>query len=344
MPKMLEEPMDVKPASPIGLGKKLFFSISTCLLVFIGIEAAWRTANGWGRDWTDCHRYHDQLGWCLREDWAGESDWTAGYARINHQGLRDDRPVGPKGAGEKRLLVLGDSLTFGGKVRTEETYPSRIEQELAKAGRPWRVLNAGVASYDPSQEGDWLELFGWQLDPDVLAIGFCRNDIEPSQRSTRSGDKAGELPSGKASRWLTEHSIVAYKFQRFLWHQQVSLARALTEKGAKPWLSAEQGGWPFVESAYRRIAASARRHRTPVLLIIFPTLPLLQGDAEDDLSERLQALGQELGWRVIDVADTLRDHPATLFCEGDSIHPNAAGYARVGLRLSRELIDSDQSR
>jgi lysophospholipase L1-like esterase len=249
--------------------------------------------------------------------------------------------VGRKAPGEKRLLILGDSVTFGGKVRTDEAYPGRLEQELSESGRPWRVLNAGVASYDPTQEGDWLELFGWPLEPDILAIGFCRNDVEPSQRSTKGGDKAGELPSSVVSRCLTEHSIFAYKLQRFLWHQQVHLARAGVRAGLPSLRSADPGGWSFVEAAYRRIADSARQHHTPVILIVFPTLTLLQGQKTDDLSERLQHLGHELGWQVIDVADAMCSDPASLFCEGDDFHPNAAGYACVASYVRQAIVQRD---
>src|SRR6202011_4380293 len=97
------------------------------ILLFAGIEVVWRTAVGWQWTWLDCHRYHPVLGWCLREGWSGRWEWTAGACRINARGIRDDRPVGPKAANEKRLLVLGDSITFGARVRTDETYCQHLE-------------------------------------------------------------------------------------------------------------------------------------------------------------------------------------------------------------------------
>jgi lysophospholipase L1-like esterase len=275
----------------------------------------------------------------LREGWAGSSAWTAGFAHINLQGLRDDRPVGPKAAGERRLLILGDSVTFGGKVRTDQTYPYRLEQSLRQVGLPWRVLNAGVAGYDSAQEADWLELFGWKLQPDALAIGFCRNDIFPSDRSTTAQTRAGELPHGALADWLTEHSIVAYKLQRWLWHLQVHLRR---NHGNVPGAASTPGmlsGWPAVEEPYRRLADSARRWHVPVTLIVFPTLDTLEGRNTDDLSERLQRLGKELGWSVVELNDAFRADAPILFCPQDPIHPSAAGHERAAARLFQEMTD-----
>ena len=325
---------------PLSVRKKLLFCLITCLLVFSSIEITWRLANGWNQDWVDCHRYDPVLGWCLREGWTGVSEWTAGLGHVNLQGLRDDRPVGPRPPGEKRLLILGDSITFGGKVRIDQTYPSLLERKFNQAGLPWRVLNGGVASYDPAQEVDWLERIGWSLEPDILAIEFCRNDVSPSDRSTRSQGKAGELPSGVLGRWLTDHSILAYKLQRGMWHLQLEVGKVL---GVQPTVTADAGpdgtpaGWTFVENNYRRLAQTAREHHVPVMVIVFPTLDVAAGRYQDGLSQHLQTLGQELGWPVIDLEETFRSDPSSLFLEGDHIHPNPAGYERTAERLFQEF-------
>src|SRR5262245_14361113 len=42
--------------------------------------------------------------------------------RINAQGLRDDEDVSPKQAGERRIVILGDSVAFGLGVDQERTF------------------------------------------------------------------------------------------------------------------------------------------------------------------------------------------------------------------------------
>ena len=68
---------------------------------------------------------------------------------INSLGLRDREP-GPADTGTSRILALGDSITFGWRVRLEDSYPKVIERLLneAQAGRRWEVINAGVGGYE----------------------------------------------------------------------------------------------------------------------------------------------------------------------------------------------------
>jgi lysophospholipase L1-like esterase len=308
----------------LGFGKKLLFSLATALIVLGGAEVICRLVVGWNNTWIDHFRDHPTLGWCLREEWTGSHRWTGGPCRINAQGLRDDRPVGPKEAEEHRLLVLGDSVTFGYKVSTAEAYPAQLEKSLRELGMGWRVLNAGVIAYDPSQEADWLEEFGWPLEPDAIAVGFCVNDGDPSDRQGFS-DK--QRIANRFNRWLTEHSALAYKLQR------VGLGSVtLAEEGKS---STAVTGWPFIEASYRRLAARARG--VPVVLLIYPSLPLLCGIADEDYTSRLKELARELGWGVIDLAPAFAGDPVHLFIVGDPIHPNASGYQRAA-RSSCEPI------
>ena len=62
--------------------------------------------------------------------------WFAGVpVRINNLGFRDDRDYSlEKGPRTIRILVLGDSVTFGHGSIYEHTYPYLLEQQL----RRWR--------------------------------------------------------------------------------------------------------------------------------------------------------------------------------------------------------------
>jgi lysophospholipase L1-like esterase len=316
-------------------GKKFVFAFLAVSTLLALVEGGARLAHGWTRPWVDCHRWHALLGWSLREGWSGDRSWTGGPARINAQGIRDDEAVGPRLPGEKRLLILGDSITFGARVRTEQAYPQQLQQALAgDAGtRRWRVLNGGVTSYDPGQEADWLELFGLSLQPDVLAVAFCHNDLAPSNRQQQGTDSR----LSTLSRWLTEHSLVVFKTERCLQRVTQCLAGKRSPAAAVRDEAERIEGWPLVERSYRRIASLASQHQLPVVLFIFPTLDHLQEQAEDDLVPKLKHLAAELGWSAIDLAPAFRPEAQTLFLAGDPVHPSAAGYARAAEYLSREL-------
>lgn len=122
----------------------------------------------------------------------GYTGWFAGVpVHINSLGFRDDREYAlEKGPSTFRILVLGDSVTFGHGSVAEHTYPFLFEQKL-KAWRPdvdWQVWNLAVPGYNTSQELAHLLQVGPVYKPDLVIIGFFDNDlienydVEPSGR------------------------------------------------------------------------------------------------------------------------------------------------------------------
>jgi hypothetical protein len=114
----------------------------------------------------------------LTEDYDG---WFAGVpVHINHLGLRDPREYDlHKGPHTFRILVLGDSVTFGHGSIYEHTYPYLTEQRL-RAWRPdidWQVWNAAVPGYNTSQELAHLLEVGPRFQPDLVVVGFYENDL-----------------------------------------------------------------------------------------------------------------------------------------------------------------------
>jgi hypothetical protein len=112
---------------------------------------------------------------------AGYDGWFAGVpVHINSLELRDPREYSlAKGPRTFRILVLGDSVTFGHGSVYEHTYPSLLEQQL-KAWRPdveWQVWNAAVPGYNTSQELAHLREVGPRFQPDLVIVGFFPNDL-----------------------------------------------------------------------------------------------------------------------------------------------------------------------
>ncbi len=74
---------------------------------------------------------------------------------INSLGLRY-RELGPRPEGTKRIIVLGDSFTFGENVRDEALFSTQLERRLndrpAVSGLKYEVVNTGVPGYGNAQE------------------------------------------------------------------------------------------------------------------------------------------------------------------------------------------------
>ncbi len=73
------------------------------------------------------------------------------------------------------VVFLGDSLTAGLGLPVDQAYPAVVAAELARKGRPVRVVNAGVSG-DTTAGG--LRRAEWVLTqrPDVLVLALGAND------------------------------------------------------------------------------------------------------------------------------------------------------------------------
>ena len=86
----------------------------------------------------------------------------------------------PKPAGIYRIMVLGDSFTFGTGLSTDERYTQLIEDRLNKESPPnnlkFEVLNFGFEGVPTVYERDIL-LYGIEkMEPDLIIVGFTVND------------------------------------------------------------------------------------------------------------------------------------------------------------------------
>ena len=107
--------------------------------------------------------------------------WFAGVpAHTNSLGFRDTREYSlTKAPGTFRIIVLGDSVTFGHGALYETSYPYLLEQRL-RQWRPdvnWEVWNLGIPGYNTAQELAYLNEVGPRFAPDLVVVGFFPNDF-----------------------------------------------------------------------------------------------------------------------------------------------------------------------
>ena len=153
---------------------------------------------------------------------AGYDGWFAGVpVHINRLELRDTRDYElAKKPNTFRILVLGDSVTFGhGSVHA---YPELLEARL-KTWRPdvdWQVWNAAVPGYNTSQELAHLLEVGGAFQPDLVIVGFFENDLTDNQPPQTSGRV--RLVATKALSLARRHlySLELYKkvYLNAVWH------------------------------------------------------------------------------------------------------------------------------
>jgi lysophospholipase L1-like esterase len=124
------------------------------------------------------------------------SAYTWGYLiRNNNFGFRDDFDIKvPKPLNVKRILVLGDSFTWGAGLDSKQRYTNiltkKLNKNLVSSINKVEVINAAFSGGALVQHRN--RLFGTfeRINPDIIFYGFVLNDIQHrGQRHSVEGER-----------------------------------------------------------------------------------------------------------------------------------------------------------
>lgn len=110
------------------------------------------------------------------------ADWTWGHPVVyNDLGFRSDNVLIPKPPGTRRVMVLGDSLTWGAGLAADERYTELLEAGLRQRwpATRWEVVNFGLSGGPTVTEARILAEHIDRVQPDFVIVGFCANDPQP---------------------------------------------------------------------------------------------------------------------------------------------------------------------
>ena len=97
---------------------------------------------------------------------------------VNDEGFRDEvNHSRPKQDSILRILLLGDSFTWGAGVGYDGIWPVVFEHRCLADGVPVDVIKAGVSGYDTRQELIYLERLLPKYRPDIVILAFLPNDL-----------------------------------------------------------------------------------------------------------------------------------------------------------------------
>jgi lysophospholipase L1-like esterase len=249
----------------------------------------------------------------------------------NALGFRD-REIEPRKDGELRILLLGDSITFGYGVPDELTYGRQLESILAaELGRPVRAVNAGMGGYNTVQEYAFLEDYGSTIDPDLVSLLYLPNDIDtndppfnPAKAIYGNASKITRLLMDKS--WLFRLAIFAASEPESTRVASVGLrtrgAQQSLESLAKMAALCRQRGFRFATFFYREKDESQAATRFV-----------------DELFSQVSRVGAENGFQVTDIRPWWGD--ATRRSVTNSIvdwHPNARGHQILAAGMAKVLM------
>jgi len=114
----------------------------------------------------------------MNRDFSGFRTFGVRY-ETNEMGFREKEFQLKKADGKFRILIFGDSFTFGIGVHESQRYTNVLETMLNRLTQDKRfeVLNFGMPGYSTDQEHDMMKAILKIVDCDLVILGFCCNDL-----------------------------------------------------------------------------------------------------------------------------------------------------------------------
>lgn len=315
--------------------------LAAALLLFLAIgEAATRVANRDSRSYDlEMFKYSRELKRDAPPEAREMHHWhiPGSFAvlqnapvTINSKGLRDAEYDYPRKAGVKRILALGDSITFGWGVKVEDTYAKVLERALnAGAASPkYEVLNCGVGNYTASRILGLYEHELHKYRPDVVSLAFFINN-------------ANETPD---TAWKTVFNT-PLQFPIYLWSrlQRVTARYSVTKGFDRYYQDLYRDDNPVFAPLRAKLVAFIKKLRGEGKKVVVLSIPDCMHLDEKPyryqyVTDKVFALAREAGAETLDLLPSVQGmKPQEIMNTPEDRHPNAEGHRRMGMALHEKL-------
>ncbi len=201
--------------------------------------------------------------------------------------LRGPNASGPKAPGVTRLMVMGDSITWGqGVTAWTDTYPARLLQTLNSGGPKYDMAVFARPGKEIDGHASTIAAAVADVDPDVVVYQWYNNDVEldkarrpVSQRAWRTWPGFATLKSWSYLAFGLDFALDAYLPQR---------GRSYVQYMEETYADGTPG-WQAFTRAFHGWAVYATGYASRTIVLIYPPVPK---DALAGLRRQVTALAQ----------------------------------------------------
>lgn len=244
-----------------------------------------------------------------------------------------------------RIVVIGDSVTYGLYVNADQAFPAQIEKMLTGQkidGRRIEVINAGVPAFTTYNE---LHLYRDKLkdfSPDLVILGFCMNDVvDPFFHWSNMGEPDLLIPdaaipnsiyhaqqlrsdiTGSFLRLLPEWSNLKRFFVVKHLSSKTLATSKLTDDGKSypVYLALEQPlsidvynnyesqEWQWLRRMVGELSESLKREKTDFLFLVLPLSYQIENDYPFSPSANFEKFCTELQLECLDMLESMKGLP-----------------------------------
>ena len=278
----------------------------------------------------------------------------------NSLGLRN-REVEPKKPGTYRILFLGDSLTWSGETTSGELYTEILEKRLnaRSPNRPGtlEIINAGIPGYTTYQELEFLKIYGLDMQPDLVVLGFGFNDVyykylhKPTSSTFIGREPAAHLYHINPDSFpgtLFANSHLAHEVASFgevMWKRISGRPVFPFERRGDFYLAWKPYGWERVRDVIGEMQSLLQARGVSLVVLVFPISDQVNESYRiiDEAyvlypQSRIHEICEDSGIPILDLTETLYSNGGrTLF--KDYLHLNGEGNNVVAATLENYLAD-----
>jgi lysophospholipase L1-like esterase len=256
-----------------------------------------------------------------------------------------------------RILFIGDSLVWSGETSSGELYTKVLEQRLKTSVNSFEVINAGIPGYTTYQELEFLKIYGLDMEPDLVVLGFVFNDVYYKYLHKPTSQKIlGREPTAHLYHFNPD-TFLGHLFARsHLAHQIISLGEMLWkrildrpvfpfERRGDFYLAWKPYGWDHARALIREMHALLRQKGVPLVVLVFP----ISDQVNDEYrrldqafvlypQRKIREICDEYAIPMLDLTEVIyREGGITLF--RDYLHLNGKGNDVVASELEKYLVD-----
>lgn len=248
---------------------------------------------------------------------------------INSNGLRDEEYQHEKPEGVYRILVIGDSLTFGWGVNAEDIFSEILEKKLNERNDIHRkykkieVINGGIGNYNTRQESAFLEKEGLKYLPDEVILAHFINDAEKTQREVDNFFTRG---------WMTYAHVVSVK-------NKVFSAMDESKRYDAYYNNLYEGeNFKEYEGVIDGFEGVLKENQIKLTVLILPEFHDFHNYAFSGVHDKIKNLFLKRGYPAFDALEVFYGSDAKDFwVAGDDPHPNATAHGIIADYLFEKI-------
>jgi GDSL-like Lipase/Acylhydrolase family len=247
--------------------------------------------------------------------------------KINSNRLRDREIPYQRDPSRRRILMLGDSITFGWGVPVDETSAKRIERLSATRSPAVEVINAGVGNYNTIMEVEYFLQQGYKFQPDIVILNYFINDAEP-------------VPSYPTVNFLRRncYSCIFLTGRIDILMRQFSARPDWSNYYLDLYGDGNAKGWLDAKASIGKLADYCKLHNVKVLIAVIPELHDLKHYRFGKVADMVHRTAEENGVEFLDLLPALESaEPAKLWVTPSDAHPNGYANELIAEVLFRKL-------